>query len=204
MSAKSDSEGAGLRTDTLRRESEVAHNLDVLAAEESHLPEITEIYNDAVIRTTAIWNDVQVDVENRRAWLAEREALGCPVLVAVSDLGRVLGYAALGNFRPFDGYRFTVEDSVYVRSDGRRRGTGRALVTALMDRARALGKHRMIAAIEATNSASIRLHESLGFERCGTMSEVGFKFGRWLDLAWFSASLVTAQREEHVGAASDL
>jgi L-amino acid N-acyltransferase len=163
-------------------------DLVISPAQETHIAGITDIYNDAVSHTTAIWNEVLVDADNRAAWLAERRALGYPVLVATSE-GQVLGYASFGNFRPFDGYRFTVENSLYVRAGCRRRGIGRALLHALMEHARGLGKHRMVAAIEATNDASILLHEALGFRRCGTMRQVGFKFGQWLDLEWLSACL---------------
>lgn len=150
---------------------------------------IMEIYNDAVRNTTAIWNDVTVDVENRRAWMRERQGLGYPVLVAVDDAGCVLGYASFGDWRAFDGYRHTVEHSVYVHQSARRAGTGLALLAALVPRARSLGKHVMVGAIEAGNEASIALHLKLGFERSGNMKEVGTKFGRWLDLAFLQLRL---------------
>ena len=156
---------------------------------ESDAQGIMEIYNDAVINTTAIWNDVTVDVENRRNWMRERQRLGYPVLVAVDDDGQVRGYASFGDWRTFDGYRHTVEHSVYVRQSARRSGTASALLSALVPRARALGKHVMVGAIEAGNQASIGLHLKLGFERAGTMTEVGTKFGRWLDLAWLQLKL---------------
>jgi L-amino acid N-acyltransferase len=178
----------GERTHSFAR-LDVDKHILVSQAEDAHLRGITDIYNDAVSHTTAIWNDVRVDVDNRKLWLRERSELGYPVLVASDEVGQVLGYASFGNFRPFDGYKFTVENSVYVRSDFRHCGIGRALLESLMERAKLLGKHRMVAAIEATNYPSIRLHETLGFQPCGTMKEVGFKFGRWLDLAWLSASL---------------
>ena len=156
---------------------------------ESDAQGIMEIYNDAVLNTTAIWNDVTVDVENRRNWMRERQRLGYPVLVAVDDAGLVLGYASFGDLRAFDGYRHTVEHSVYVLKSARRSGTASALLTVLIARARALGKHVMVGAIEAGNQASIGLHLKMGFERVGTMAEVGTKFGRWLDLAWLQLKL---------------
>lgn len=143
---------------------------------------IAEIYNDAVAHTTAIWNDIVVDVENRTRWIADHHAAGAPVLV-LEEAGEVTGYATYGAFRPHDGYRDTIEHSVYIRSDKRGGGRGRALMEALIAFAKADGKHIMVAAIEAGNAASIHLHEQLGFETIGTMPEVGQKFGRWLDLA---------------------
>jgi phosphinothricin acetyltransferase len=155
--------------------------MTVRPAVEADVPAITAIYNDAVRHTTAIWNDIVVDEANRRAWCEARLAAGYPVLVAEED-GAVVAYGSFGDFRAFDGYRFTVEHSVYVAEGSRRRGIASALVTALEDEARALGKHVMIAGIAADNVASIALHARLGFAETGRMPEVGFKFGRWLDL----------------------
>lgn len=151
---------------------------------------IAAIYNDAVVNTTAIWNEVTVDGANRVAWMGDRRRLGYPVLVAVDgNDGAVIGYASFGDWRAFDGYRHTVEHSVYVRSDRRGGGIGRALLLVLVDRARALGKHVMVGAIEAGNAASIALHENVGFQRTGLMPQVGMKFGRWLDLAFLQLIL---------------
>lgn len=150
---------------------------------------ITAIYNDAVANTTAIWNEKTVDVENRARWLADRLAAGYPVLVAVADGGTVLGYATFGDWRAFDGYRHTVEHSVYVAAAARGQGLGETLMRELLTRARLLGKHAMVAGIEAGNAASIRLHEKLGFTQVGLLPEVGCKFGRWLDLAFLQLTL---------------
>ncbi|MFB9951405.1 GNAT family N-acetyltransferase [Rhizobium puerariae] len=153
----------------------------VRAASEADLPAIMEIYNDAVANTTAIWNEVLVDLDNRREWFGARRARGFPVLVAEVD-GRVAGYASYGDWRAFDGYRHTVEHSVYVQRDHRGGGIGRLLMRDLIAEAASNGVHVMIAAIESENAASIRLHEKLGFRIAGKFSEVGTKFGRWLDL----------------------
>ncbi|MFT4182696.1 MAG: GNAT family N-acetyltransferase [Rhizobium sp.] len=150
---------------------------------------ITAIYNDAVVNTAAIWNEKQVDADNRREWLSDRLRLGYPVLVAVADLDDVVGYASFGDWRAFDGYRHTVEHSVYVRGDQRRNGVGEALMIELIARTRAIGKHAMVAGIEAGNIGSIRLHEKLGFRQVGLLPEVGTKFGRWLDLAFLQLLL---------------
>lgn len=151
-------------------------------AAERDLAAIRDIYNHAVEHTTAIWNEVLIDIDNRRAWLEQRTKRGFPVLVAEVD-GQVAGYASYGDWRAFDGYRHTVEHSVYVDKDHRGAGIGRLLMQALIERARAGNVHVMIAAIEAGNTASIGLHEKLGFRLVGIHSQVGTKFGRWLDLA---------------------
>ncbi|MGF6156789.1 L-amino acid N-acyltransferase YncA [Ensifer sp. KUDG1] len=161
----------------------------IRAAIQDDLPIICDIYNDAVANTTAIWNDTLVDVANRTAWLKARTDAGYPVLVAVSDEGDVIGYASFGDWRAFDGYRHTVEHSVYVHKDRRGGGIGRKLMEALIAEAERLGKHVMIAGIESENAASIRLHAQLGFEDTGRLREVGTKFGRWLDLTFMQLVL---------------
>lgn len=151
-------------------------------ATEADIPAITAIYNDAVVNTTAIWNDVVVDEENRREWMNAKIEAGFPLLVAESG-GGVLGYATYGPFRSFDGYKHTVENSIYVASNARGRGVGGLLVDELVNEARERGVHVIVAAIEAGNAQSISLHEKRGFISVGLMPEVGTKFGRWLDLA---------------------
>jgi phosphinothricin acetyltransferase len=143
---------------------------------------IAEIYNDAVRNTTAIWNDIEIDAQNRRDWIADRQDAGYPVLVWDQG-GKAVGYASFGPFRPHDGYHLSVEHSVYVHRDHRAGGKGAQMMEALITRARDSGFHVMIAAIDAANTGSVRLHERLGFDHVGMMPQVGKKFGRWLDLA---------------------
>jgi phosphinothricin acetyltransferase len=152
------------------------------------LPALMAIYNHAVVHTTAIWNDAVADLDNRRAWYEARRKVGYPVLVAEVD-GIVAGYGSFGDFRAFEGYRFSVEHSVYVAEAMRRRGVASRLLEALVDEARRLGKHVMIAGVAADNNASIRLHLRHGFVETGRMPEVGIKFGRWLDLVFLQKTL---------------
>ncbi|MNO68546.1 N-acyltransferase YncA [compost metagenome] len=163
-------------------------SLVIRDANEADLPGIRDIYNDAVRNTTAIWNEIEVDLPNRRDWFAARLQQGFPVLVA-EEVGEVVGYASYGPWRAFDGFRETVEHSVYVRSDQRAKGIGPQLMEALIVRARVQGLHVMVAAIESGNTASVRLHERLGFVTTGQMPQVGQKFGRWLDLTFMQLQL---------------
>ncbi|HEY9215583.1 MAG TPA: GNAT family N-acetyltransferase, partial [Ancylobacter sp.] len=101
-------------------------------ATEDDLPGILAIYNHAVLTSTAIWHDTPADIANRRAWLADRKSKRYPIIVAVEN-SDVLGYASFGDFRPFDGYRVSVEHSVYVAEGARGRGLGRLLVEALYE-----------------------------------------------------------------------
>lgn len=135
-------------------------------AVDADLASIRDIYNHAVEHSTAIWNEVLVDVDNRRQWWNARIAKGYPVLVAVVD-GKVAGYASYGDWRAFDGYRHTVEHSVYVDREARGAGIGEQLMRALIERAAAGNVHVMIAGIEAENAASIRLHENSDFASSG-------------------------------------
>ncbi|MCY1281975.1 L-methionine sulfoximine/L-methionine sulfone acetyltransferase [compost metagenome] len=163
-------------------------SLVIRDASEADLPGIRDIYNDAVRNTTAIWNETEVDLDNRRDWFAGRRQQGFPVLVA-EEGGEVVGYASYGPWRNFDGFRETVEHSVYVRDDQRGKGIGPQLMQALIVRARVQGLHVMVAAIESGNAASIRLHERVGFVTTGQMPQVGQKFGRWLDLTFMQLVL---------------
>lgn len=150
---------------------------------------ILSIYNHAVVNTTAIWNEKIVNFANRVEWMEGRKKSGYPVLVAIDDKNQVLGYASFGDWRAFDGYKYTVEHSVYVSHEVQRGGIGKALMQALIIRAQQLGKHVMVAAIEAGNTPSIGLHRQLGFVETGYMKEVGTKFGRWLDLVFMQLML---------------
>jgi len=161
---------------------------DMRDAEDGDLHGILTIHNRAIETSTAIFSFRPVDIENRRAFLAERRARGFPFLVAAS--GRdVLGYASFGEFRPHDGYFRSVEHSVYVDEDHRRRGVAGRLMTALIERAHAMGKHVMVGGLDAANGPSIALHERFGFARVGLMPQVGFKFDRYLDLLFMQKIL---------------
>ena len=164
-------------------------NVQIRDALDTDLAGILRIYNDAVENSTAIWNDRIVDLDNRRAWLAERHDQGYPVLVAIDEGGQVAGYASFGPWRPHDGFRHTVENSVYVSPDHRGSGIGRSLMQALIERARMLEKHVMVAFIESENRASVHMHQQLGFIHVGQMRQVGCKFGRWLDLTMMQLTL---------------
>jgi len=149
---------------------------------------IAAIYNSAVRDTSAIWNDQEVDAANRRAWLSQRQGDGFVVLVLEKD-GDVLGYASYGAWRAYDGYKQTVENSVYVRNDSYGLGIGRLLLEALIERAKVHKMHIMIAGIDGSNDVSMALHKKLGFVESGRLPQVGQKFGQWLDLVFMSLKL---------------
>jgi phosphinothricin acetyltransferase len=152
-------------------------------ATRADLPEILDIYNDAVLTTLANLDIEAQTIAARVAWFEEHEARGLPVLVA-EEVGRVAGWASLGTYRPRPGYRFTLEDSVYVARGAQGRGVGRELLAELLRRAEALPCRVVLAGIDATNAASLRLHASLGFEEVARLRDVGWKLGRWCDVVY--------------------
>ncbi|MFI6981091.1 GNAT family N-acetyltransferase [Embleya sp. NPDC050154] len=141
---------------------------------------VLAIRNHAIEHSTALWTETQQSRAEGVAWLDAHLDRGSAFVA--EDEGEVAGFAVYGPWRGLDGYRHTVENSVYVREGRHGRGIGSALMTTLVRSAGCAGHHVMIADIEAGNAASIRLHERFGFYHVGTVREVGTKFGRWLDL----------------------
>ncbi len=161
---------------------------DIRPAGDGDLPGIYAIFEDAVRNSTAIWIDDPGTVQDRRAWLLLRQSQNYPVLVAVED-GTVLGYGSFGDFRPYQGFRGTVEHSLYVAPAAQRRGVGRALLEALITEARDRGKRILVAAVDSGNTPSLALHRAFGFTETGRMPGVGEKFGRTLDMVLLQRAL---------------
>jgi L-amino acid N-acyltransferase len=157
-------------------------------ATEEDVPGILAIFNDVIARTTAVYREAPVTLEERRTWRQSRLEQGFPVLVARQE-DSVLGFASFGEFRAWPCYRNTVEHTVHVHPDARGQGIGKRLVQALLPRATALGKHVMVAGIDGDNAVSLRLHVGLGFTEVGRFREVGRKFDRWLDLVFMQRLL---------------
>jgi phosphinothricin acetyltransferase len=149
-------------------------------AEPADTEPLRAIRNDVIEHSTAMWTTVPLSPADGRAWLADNLARRS-AYVAESG-GQVIGFANWSPWRPKDGYRHTVEDSVYLSGGHQGRGLGAELLRTLVTAARDSGAHVMMADIEASNTRSVTLHQLLGFEVVGTAREVGTKFGRWLDL----------------------
>ena len=152
------------------------------------LPEILAIYNEVIRNSTAVYSEEEFTPARGLTWFDAKREHGFPLVVA-RDVSGVAGFGSFGEFRAWPCYRHSVEHSVHVRADCRGQGIGRALVTELLGRAATMGKHVMIAGIDADNTVSIGLHRSLGFTAAGHFHEVGFKFGRWLDLVFMQCIL---------------
>ena len=171
-----------------RAKPQDAHPPDVIVRDalESDVPAITEIYNAIIPGTTVAWSETLQTPAERAEWWQRQRRENFPVLVAEPrDGGRVIGFASYGHFRGaglWPGYRFTVEHSIHVCEDARGRGVGRVLLKTLVGRAQDAGLHVMVGAIDGENEASLRFHRRMGFREVGRMPQVGWKFGRWLDL----------------------
>jgi phosphinothricin acetyltransferase len=177
----------------MRHHDRPGHNpggLRLRDANVADLPVINEIYNHYVLHSTCTYQTEPVTAEQRAAWFAEHGPRH-PVIVAELD-GRVAGWGSLSRFHPRRAYEHTVEDSVYLHPEKRGRGLGTALLEELVARARRLGHHTVIAVISADQPASIALHRKLGFVEAARLREVGFKFGRWLDVVWMQRLMVDA------------
>lgn len=156
-----------------------------------HGAAILAILNDAIVHSTALYDYQPRTMAQMTAWFEARQAGPYPVIGLEDAAGELLGFASYGPFRAFAAYQYTVEHSVYVRRDARGRGLGRQLLQAVIGRARAQQLHVLVGAIDADNAASIALHRQLGFVHAGTLRQVGYKFGRWLDLALYQLVLET-------------
>jgi len=148
---------------------------------------INDIYNHYVLHDTCTYQTEPDTLADRQAWLAGHGGK-YPVLVA-EERGEVLAWGALSAFRPRAGYRFSVEDSLYVRHDRQHRGLGNALLGELVAAARRHGHHTVIGVISADKPHSITLHERFGFSHAGILRQAGYKFETWLDVAYLQLML---------------
>ena len=160
---------------------------------DAHATAVRDIFNDAIANTTALYDYHPRSLETVMKWFGAKARDGYPVLAAVKD-GDLLGFASYGSFRAWPAYQYTVEHSLYVQRDRRRTGVGRALLAAVVDHAAARGFRTVIGGIDADNAASIALHEAQGFVHAGTIRDAGYKFGRWLNLAFYQKLLPGPER----------
>lgn len=156
-------------------------DVQIRACQLSDLDAVLEITNYAILKTTAIYDDDARTLAELKNWFLEKQEKNFPVVVAVLD-EVVIGYGTFGAFRQKYGSRFTVEHSVYVNVDNNGKGVGSMLLTELIKQAKSQNMRTMIAAIDASNEASIAFHRKFGFIEIGVCHEAGYKFNQWLDL----------------------
>jgi L-amino acid N-acyltransferase len=157
----------------------------------AHAEMILAIFNDAIVNSTALYDYQPRQPESMVNWFKFKEIGNFPVIGAIDDSGRLLGFASYGTFRNWPAYKYSIEHSVYVDPADRHKGIGFALMQQLILTATAQQYHTMIGGIDLTNHSSIALHEKLGFVHAGTIQQAGFKFGRWLDLGFYQLILPT-------------
>lgn len=167
------------------------HHTLVQCTFEQHAAAILDILNDAIVHSTALYDYQPRQMQNMVTWFEAKRAGHFPVIGIEDAQGTLLAFGSYGSFRAFPAYKYTVEHSVYVHKDHRGHGLGAHIMQALMAAAKEQDLHAMVGAIDANNAGSIALHERLGFKHVGTLPQVGFKFGRWLDLAFYQLLLDT-------------
>jgi phosphinothricin acetyltransferase len=158
---------------------------------EMHGSAILDIYNEVIANSTAVYEYLPFDAKYIEKWFADKRAGGFPVIGAVNDAGVLMGFASYGVFRARPAYKYCVEHSVYVHKDYRGKGVGDALLQKIIAAAKEQSYHVMVGGIDAENTASINLHLRYGFVHSGTITQSGFKFGRWLDVAFYQLTLST-------------
>ncbi len=158
---------------------------------ELHAPEILAIFNHAILNTTALWEYKARTMETMKTWFETKAAGNFPIIGAIDESGKLIGFASYGTFRPWAAYKYSVEHSVYLRNDQQGKGVGKIFMQELIKRAKHQGYHTIIGAIDADNKSSIAFHEKLGFEYSGTIKQAGYKFGRWLDFVFYQLILET-------------
>lgn len=163
----------------------------IKSCEERHLLAIMDIFNEAIVHSTALYDYKPRSLEMVQSWFFQKKAKRYPVIGIFDDQDILMGFATFGSFRERPAYKYTVEHSVYVRSDARGKGLGTVLLKEIVARAEQQDYHTIIGGIDASNLVSIKLHEKEGFVFCGLIKECGFKFGKWLDLAFYQKILNT-------------
>jgi phosphinothricin acetyltransferase len=163
----------------------------VSCTHERHAAAILRILNEAIVNSTALYDYHPRSRESMAGWFRTKEAGRFPVIGAESHAGELLGFATYGTFRNWPAYKYSVEHSVYVHKNHRGEGIGAALMARLITLAEKQDYHVMVGGIDQSNTASVKLHEKLGFEHAGTIRQAGFKFGRWLDLSFYQLVLNT-------------
>ena len=166
--------------------------INVRRVKQEDLPQILEIYNEVIATTTAVYDYEPHTLAMREDWFKTKQAQGFPVFVAEEN-EKILGMSSIGPFRNWAAYQYTVENSVYVSGERRGRGIGKLLMPPIIEAAMQLNMHTIVAGIDATNEVSLKLHRYFGFEEVAHFRQVGYKFGRWLDLKFLQLLLGTQQ-----------
>lgn len=163
----------------------------VQCEQQRHANSILAIFNEVITNSTALYDYKPRTPEIMATWFETKAKGNFPVIGIENEAGDLMGFASYGTFRAFPAYKYTVEHSVYVDTRFRGQGVGKRLLQEIITAAQRQQYHVLVGGIDASNSVSIRLHEAMGFTHCGTIKQAGFKFGRWLDLAFYQLIFTT-------------
>ncbi|MDK2897308.1 MAG: L-amino acid N-acyltransferase [Candidatus Atribacteria bacterium] len=161
--------------------------LTIRKARVEDIDQITEIYNQAIIKTISTFHLYPRSSEEQMKWFYQHNDR-YPLMVA-EDECQLVAWACLSPYSDREGYQFTVTDSIYVKEEFRRQRIGYELLQFLIEEAKKLGYHSMVAFISSENLPSIKLHQKLGFLFQGELKEIGFKFGKWVDVCLYQKML---------------
>src|ERR1043166_3396561 len=170
--------------------------MKITSCDECYSNQILAIFNEAILNSTALYDYKPRTSEMMSLWFEVKRKGNFPVIGAVSDAGELLGFGSYGTFRAWPAYKYSIEHSIYVGANFRGQGIGKVLLGEIIARARAQNYHVLIGGIDSQNAASIQLHKRFGFQHAGTIRQVGFKFGRWLDLEFYQLVLETPVQPE--------
>ena len=152
---------------------------------------ILEIFNDAIINSTALYDYKPRTTENMDSWFDIKTKNNFPVIGILDDKEKLVGFGSYGTFRAWPAYHYSVEHSLYVHKDHRGTGLGKILLKEIITVAQKQDYHCLVAGIDSTNATSIKLHEAFGFEFSGRIKQAGYKFKQWLDLDFYQLILPT-------------
>lgn len=167
--------------------------MKIIDCDRNHSLPILEILNDAIINSTALYDYKPRTMENMESWFNVKISNNFPVIGVIDEHGTLLGFGSYGTFRAWPAYHYTVEHSLYIHKDHRGKGIGKIILKEIIARAVKQDYHCLVAGIDASNTASIQLHKSFGFEFSGRVRQAGFKFSRWLDLDFYQLLLPTPE-----------
>jgi len=165
--------------------------MKIIACDSSYADPIRQIFNHAILHSTALYDYSPRTPEMMTNWFETKRKGNFPVIGVVADDGMLMGFGSYGTFRAWPAYKYTVEHSLYVMENCRGRGIGKVLLQEIISHARAQNYHVLVGGIDSANAISVRLHQRLRFVHTGTIRQVGFKFGRWLDLDFYQLILET-------------
>ena len=163
--------------------------MNLIRCDQAHAGPILDIFNDAILNSTALYEYKPRTPEIMAAWFETKKRGNFPVIGLVDEADELAGFGSYGTFRAFPAYKYTVEHSVYVAAKFRGRGAGKILLREVVRLAGEQNYHSLIGVIDSQNAVSIKLHQGLGFQHAGTIKQCGFKFGRWLDADFYQLLL---------------